>query len=417
MWFYSVLVAPLFISSSYLFLNTGAFTPIYRVPIRNTKNDLSNTDSDSNNRLRQQNVALSAAGVPEIDEWIVIDSGAIVGVIKNHPYIGDGDTITTSPLADGTGFAENSVVFTESGSKYKLKKAAPAMKNFLNNNAKKDSSGGGSSSPFPQFSVKSESKSTPKSSSAFDPFRSFSRSIPQNFLGQLFEKTRMPVINDWKIAPNGSILGFVKNHPTIPNGDFITTSPIAQTEDLDGETVAVTSSGSKYLLGKASTADMEEELETFIAKNGSGSQEEQREEIPLEILRSMALEDYNLSGKSIGGGKWLLSGEPFRSTSGKSQIWNAYESDPRGFPVHGPYREDEKNIKVKVTKNKQALKRENDNYNRVTNIFIPGSCFVKKIDFYPNIDGGGLEGHSALVMVSNCQKLYKKDRMLFYWKL
>jgi hypothetical protein len=37
----------------------------------------------------------------------------------------------------------------------------------------------------------------------------------------------IPLVSEWKVLRNGAIQGFVRNHPNIPNGDVITTSPLA----------------------------------------------------------------------------------------------------------------------------------------------------------------------------------------------
>ena len=61
-------------------------------------------------------------GVPKIDEWTILKSGAVKGTVSNHPELPDGYEITTSPLAIGKAVVpkNNAVVVTASGSKYKL---------------------------------------------------------------------------------------------------------------------------------------------------------------------------------------------------------------------------------------------------------------------------------------------------------
>jgi serine/threonine protein kinase len=62
---------------------------------------------------------------PLINEWEVLKSGQVYGVVKNHPEIKDGDYIKTSPLADPGSVKAFGVVVTKSGSKYKL--GSPAI--------------------------------------------------------------------------------------------------------------------------------------------------------------------------------------------------------------------------------------------------------------------------------------------------
>ena len=49
-------------------------------------------------------------------------------VVSNHPTLPDGDLITTSPLSDPKSLADNKIVSTESGSKYKLGLSEATMK-------------------------------------------------------------------------------------------------------------------------------------------------------------------------------------------------------------------------------------------------------------------------------------------------
>ena len=65
---------------------------------------------------------LSMARVPLLEEWKVLRNGQVTGIVKGHPDpdLDDGDTITTSPLANPDKAAAKATVITLSGSKYRL---------------------------------------------------------------------------------------------------------------------------------------------------------------------------------------------------------------------------------------------------------------------------------------------------------
>lgn len=64
-------------------------------------------------------LAQAPRGVPTISKWRKNFDQSITGVISGSPNFGDGDKITTSPIADGT-IASGNVVKTGSGSRYFL---------------------------------------------------------------------------------------------------------------------------------------------------------------------------------------------------------------------------------------------------------------------------------------------------------
>lgn len=65
---------------------------------------------------------LSMARIPVLEEWKVLRNGQVEGIVSGHPDpdLDDGDTITTSQLADKDSAAAQTIVVTLSGSKYKL---------------------------------------------------------------------------------------------------------------------------------------------------------------------------------------------------------------------------------------------------------------------------------------------------------
>lgn len=65
----------------------------------------------------------------------------------------------------------------------------------------------------------------------------------------------LPVLEDWKVLPNGRIEGKVSHHPNIEDGSIISTSPVSLKPDYatipgggNGVVVIETKSGSQYLL-------------------------------------------------------------------------------------------------------------------------------------------------------------------------
>jgi hypothetical protein len=64
---------------------------------------------------------LNRKRVPVVDEWRILGDGKLTGIVRGHPVIPDGDTITTSPLSNPDFATEAGVtVTTLSGSQYKL---------------------------------------------------------------------------------------------------------------------------------------------------------------------------------------------------------------------------------------------------------------------------------------------------------
>lgn len=84
------------------------------------------TPSALSTRLSTASLSTSRlmAAIPTIEDWKITKNGEVIGVAKNHPAeeIDDGDTVTTSRLANPGAAAPRKVVSTESGSKYRLGK-------------------------------------------------------------------------------------------------------------------------------------------------------------------------------------------------------------------------------------------------------------------------------------------------------
>ena len=58
--------------------------------------------------------------VTTLEEWQLLDNGSVVGSVRGHPSLSDGDIITTSPLSSPLGAQSEGTVTTLTGSQYKL---------------------------------------------------------------------------------------------------------------------------------------------------------------------------------------------------------------------------------------------------------------------------------------------------------
>lgn len=55
-----------------------------------------------------------------LEDWQLLDNGSLVGSVRDHPSLDDGDIITTSPLSCPGSVMVDGLVTTLSGSEYKL---------------------------------------------------------------------------------------------------------------------------------------------------------------------------------------------------------------------------------------------------------------------------------------------------------
>jgi len=94
----------------------------------------------------------------------------------------------------------------------------------------------------------------------------------------------------------------------------------------------------------------------------------------------------DLTGNTLGNGRYLLAGEAFSSINGRSYIQTAYRSSPFGKPIGEP-------LAIKFSPNKEAMKREYANYQKVRG----KSFFIRRTDFLP-VAGSEMPDQSALVM-------------------
>ena len=79
-----------------------------------------NQQADAFAPVRQASRIPGQLEVTTLDEWQVLDNGSVVGSVRDHPTLTDGDIITTSPLADPQSVRSAGTVTTFTGSQYKL---------------------------------------------------------------------------------------------------------------------------------------------------------------------------------------------------------------------------------------------------------------------------------------------------------
>ena len=203
----------------------------------------------------------------------------------------------------------------------------------------------------------------------------------------------MPQLDRWKILPTGSVVGTVSGHPMIDDGDVITTSPVQNADQARPQAIVVTASGTEYKLlqpmqtpqRNGSSAAIVPSYNNFDFFNrGSSSLAPQlpsmaREEDAEAWKEAMA--QYKLTTHTVGlEDEYILAGKATRSTSGKSNIWEAYRSDPnRGYlPMNGAA-----SVCVKISGNIEAVSREYENYKAISFLGIARGRFVKCLGFYP----------------------------------
>jgi len=63
---------------------------------------------------------VSSLDVTTLDQWQLLDNGSLVGSVRGHPTLSDGDVITTSPLSRPDTARSRNMVSTLTGSQYQL---------------------------------------------------------------------------------------------------------------------------------------------------------------------------------------------------------------------------------------------------------------------------------------------------------
>ena len=97
----------------------------------------------------------------------------------------------------------------------------------------------------------------------------------------------------------------------------------------------------------------------------------------------------DLTGNTLGNGRYLLAGKAVSSINGRSYIQTAYRASPLGKPSGEP-------LAIKYSKNQEAMKREYNNYQKVSAGMKRGS-FIRRVEFMP-VAGNEMQDKSALVM-------------------
>lgn len=72
---------------------------------------------------------------------------------------------------------------------------------------------------------------------------------PKPFGGRSFTKLDVTTLEEWQLLDNGSVVGSVRGHPSLTDGDIITTSPLSSPLSAQSEGMVTTLTGSQYKLG------------------------------------------------------------------------------------------------------------------------------------------------------------------------
>jgi hypothetical protein len=207
----------------------------------------------------------------------------------------------------------------------------------------------------------------------------------------------VPQLDKWKLLPNGSVVGTVMNHPSIDDGDVITTSPIMNADLAKSQAIVLTATGSQYKLmdpirqPQRFNQPPREELANPPKSNNGFSFPSLRSTVPFgngmmkqqndnQAVWRDATKKYKLTKETVGlDGEYVLAGRSTRSTSGKSKIWEAYKADINndGLPTGDPP------VCIKISSNLEAVSREYENYKKISFLGIARGRFVKCVEFFP----------------------------------
>eukprot|EP00581_Thalassiosira_minuscula_P017471 CAMPEP_0183731126 /NCGR_PEP_ID=MMETSP0737-20130205/34540_1 /TAXON_ID=385413 /ORGANISM="Thalassiosira miniscula, Strain CCMP1093" /LENGTH=522 /DNA_ID=CAMNT_0025963787 /DNA_START=144 /DNA_END=1712 /DNA_ORIENTATION=+ len=266
-----------------------------------------------------------------------------------------------------------------------------------------------------------------------------------------------PIISNWRLEPSkGTVSGVVTNHPTIPDGNRITTSPVKNPNGLNENSVVQTRSGSKYKLSNVaygakvpaleakrakekaaqdarSAAEAKKKLAeekkaaeaaAAAAKKAAVAATAAKKSTPLKApakatpvaatassqvspaaLRKLARSTFSLTGDTVGpNGKYLLAGKPRQSSGRAAKIWTAYVADPNIPDIPAGFDNGDasgvKQLTIKLSPDFERLRLEDSNYNKVQSGLFMGR-FVKKMDYITGVPSNNraLNGKvSALVI-------------------
>jgi len=237
-----------------------------------------------------------------------------------------------------------------------------------------------------------------------------------------------PIISSWRYeSSKGVISGVVSNHPTISDGERITTSPIkSDPSNINENLVVQTKSGSKYKLSNAAWGSpipavaeaKKKEMEAAVAAKKKAQKQpvskapsrqiqpaaaaaavkpkpaaakpSEQKIAPAQLLK-LAKSTFSLTGATVGkNGKYLLAGKPQQSSGRQAKIWEAYESDPNqpgipsGFDGTNASISKVKRVTIKLSPDVDRMRLEEANYNKVQSGLFSGR-FVSKIEYTPGV--------------------------------
>jgi Protein kinase domain len=268
--------------------------------------------------------------IPTLDKWKVMPNGSVIGTVKNHPSIADGDVITTSPINNPNTANRMVTVTTASGSKYKLLE--------------------------PRGGVVVNAASTAAQ------LASQQRQQQQQQQQQPPSKQQQQQQNDASAKSSGGggggVGGFFGGWGGLGSSSSSSSSDEAASTDT-------TNGASVNGAASRSVMDDEEALKRKVRSSPEWSQ---------------AVKKYKLTGSTVGlEDEYLLAGKPERSTSGKSNIWEAYKANDMGLPV-----DNATPVCMKISTNLEAISREYENYRKLSFLGIARTGrFVRCYEFFP----------------------------------
>ncbi|KAL3809304.1 hypothetical protein ACHAXA_009428 [Cyclostephanos tholiformis] len=245
-----------------------------------------------------------------------------------------------------------------------------------------------------------------------------------------------PIISNWKYeSSKGTISGTVTNHPTIRDGDRITTSPIKDQAVVYENSIVETSSGSKYKLSNVAYGASIPAMEAKKAKEAAGKKDSARLEAEKKVtaapaknpfaaakvtaatqskfspteLRKLAKSKFSLTGTTVGpNGKYLLAGNPRQSSGRAAKIWTAYLADANIPDVPAGFEDGDasgvQKLTVKLSPDFERLRLENSNYNKVQSGLFTGR-FAKKMEYIETVQSNkrDLDGKYAALVIESGQ--------------
>ena len=281
-----------------------------------------------------------------MNNYRILSSGRVVGSVLNHTVSADGNAITTSAITAPQEAEDGKVVTTYSGSRYRLGKRMAGWQALVESVGEE-----GVQIHVPDVHIPDVH-------------------IPDLHIPDMH-------LPDMHIEDFSNMLGHLSKPSSAGRSVEIANNANATTDATGVPSKTTANEGNQSNLKLSTSVD---------SKSKQRSLRERKRAAKLK---------YDLTGQTAGPkGKYLISGKPFRTTSGKSHIYSAYEADSDGLP-----KEDEgfDILALKVSTNCEALTREASNYDRIVKGGY-GSRFVTKHDFL-NKWGGPSFGSSACALV------------------